>query len=126
MLDINEKEGKMRVKFRLGAAWYDFRLNYLDLWSAFTMNTLSEPEFDAIWRPLVEFENAELEHFEYNIKPEISVVSNISDRKLLPKASPSQLYKAIIFIGAYNSLFLRTSIRFGTLLYIIIFQVIIY
>ena len=126
VLDINEKEGKMRVKFRLGAAWYDFRLNYLDLWSAFTMNTLSEPEFDAIWRPLIEFENAELKHFEYNIKPEISVVSNISDRKLLPKASPSQLYKAIIFIGAYNSLFLRTLIRFGTLLYIIIFQVIIY
>jgi hypothetical protein len=110
VLNVDENMGKTRVKFTLGTAWYDFRLNFLDLWGAFTMNTLSETEMNSIWQPVIEFENAELENFDYHRKPEIAVFRN---NTFTTRAPPEQLYKSIVYSGAYNSLLLRALIRFA-------------
>jgi hypothetical protein len=65
---------------------------------------------NSIWQPVIEFENAELENFDYHRKPEIAVFRN---NTFTTRALPEQLYKSIVYSGAYNSLLLRALIRFA-------------
>jgi len=110
MLDIDEKTGKMRVKFLLGTTWNDLRLVFLDLWEEFPMNTLTKAEMDSVWYPLIQYNNAELALFDYNIKAEISVMLNESASNF-SYAPPNQLYKAQMYQGSLNSLYWRATIR---------------
>jgi hypothetical protein len=111
ILNVDEKMGKFRVKFNLSVLWNDFRVNYLDLWYEYALNSISKEEMDLIWRPTLNFDNAELDLFDYNIKPQIFIVYNMSTTST--KASPSQLYKAVIFNGAENNFYLRSIIRYS-------------
>ena len=109
VLDIDEKIGNLRVKFRFLAAWNDYRVNFQDLWRGYAMNTISKEEMDVIWQPRINFDNAVPDHFHYNLKPDISVIYNMSTTwKIAP---PSQLYKAFVYSGLDNSFFLRALIR---------------
>jgi hypothetical protein len=110
MLDIDEKTGKMRVKFLLGTTWNDFRLMFLDLWSSTAMNLLNKAEMESIWYPFIVFENAELANFDFNVKTQIYVVQNVSVRNI-SYAPASQLFKAVVYQGSLNSLYWAASIR---------------
>jgi hypothetical protein len=109
VLNVDEKMGRIRAKFTMGAAWYDYRLDFLDLWGVFTMNTLSETEMNLIWQPVIEYENAELENFNYHRKLEIAVLRNTT---FITRTPSTELYKSKVYNGAFNSLLLRAQIRF--------------
>jgi hypothetical protein len=53
ILTVDEKVGRIRLKFRLNTAWNDCRLNFLDIWATTALNTLSEEEMAAIWQPII-------------------------------------------------------------------------
>jgi hypothetical protein len=109
ILSVDEKMGKMRLKFRLAAAWKDCRLQFFDLWYWTAMNTLDHEEMDAIWQPVINFDNADLDQFHYNQKPEVSVVFNRST--IWTRATPNQLYNAYVYPASFNSFLLISKIR---------------
>ena len=110
VLYVNEEIGKMRIKFMLSAAWNDYRLHFLDLWNITSLNTIRQDEMEAIWQPILNFDNAEQELFDYNLKTEISVIWH--DSAPFSLSPPSELYKANEYYGAFSSLYQRSVIRF--------------
>ena len=110
VLYVNEEIGKMRIKFMLSAAWNDYRLHFLDLWNITSLNTIRQDEMEAIWQPILNFDNAEQELFDYNLRTEISVILNDSAPPSL--SPPSELYKAYEYNGIFSSLYQRSVIRF--------------
>jgi Low-density lipoprotein receptor domain class A/Neurotransmitter-gated ion-channel ligand binding domain len=109
VLNIDEKIGKLRLKFRLSAAWNDCRLEFLDLWYLSTMNTLDPEEMNAIWQPVINFDNADLDHLHFNQMPEICVVYNSTTT--WTRAAPNQIYNAYVYPASFNSLLLVSVIR---------------
>jgi hypothetical protein len=110
VLNVDVKKGTIRAKFCLSIAWYDSQLSFLDLWWYDSeKNLLSDIEMNSIWKPVVEFENSEMENFDYHRKPEIIV--NFSEPDPSP-APPTQLYNSLVYKGEINSLILREIIRF--------------
>jgi hypothetical protein len=106
---VDERKGKMRAKFILSIAWYDLHLSFLDLWNDSKKNLLSDAETNSVWKPVVEFENSEMDNFDFHRKPEITV--NLSEPAPSP-APPTQLYNSLVYNGEVNSLILRELIRF--------------
>ena len=111
VLDVDEKMGKMRIKFRLSETWNDYRLNFLDIWDGYAMNSLSTEEMALIWLPTVNFDNAELYQFDYDLELEVSVVS-YDTYTYWTLAPASQLYKSMVFSGSEKSFYMRSIIRF--------------
>jgi hypothetical protein len=110
MLDIDEKTGKVRVKFLLGTGWNDFRLEFLDLWPVYERNLLSSEETEKIWHPLIEFDNVELAHFDYDKKEQIYIMTGQS-RDNITYTPSSALMKAEVYQGSLNTLYWKALIR---------------
>jgi hypothetical protein len=110
MLDIDEKTGKVRVKFLLATAWNDFRLEFLDLWLVTEKNLLSREETEKIWYPHIEFDNAELAHFDYDKKEQIYIITG-QTRDSFNYTPTSALMKAEVYQGSLNTLYWKALIR---------------
>ena len=110
VLGVNENMGKMRIKFRLSETWNDYRLNFLDIWDGYAMNSLITEEMALIWLPTVNFDNAELYQFDYDSELEVSVVNDTYTYWTLAPAS--QLYKSMVYSGSEKSFYMRSIIRF--------------
>ena len=109
VLNVAELDGKIRLKYVLSMDWIDTRLSFLNLRGLRALNTLNEDEFGAVWRPEVYYDNVELDRFEVNVSPGISVVTNSSYQAHL--VTLSDLYNAQEFEGASNALRWSTKAR---------------
>ena len=57
ILDIQEVQNMMSLKFDLGTAWFDSRLNFYNLKTNPQMNTLISAESQMLWVPTILFFN---------------------------------------------------------------------
>jgi hypothetical protein len=90
--------------------WYDVRLSFLNLRGLRALNTLNDDEYASVWKPELYYDNVELDKFEVNVAPAISVVTNSSYTSHL--VAMSDLYNAQEFEGASNPLRWSTKARY--------------
>jgi len=73
VLDINIKDGFVKLKLNITAAWYDQRLLYVNLNTDIRLNVLGMADFDKVWKPEIIFANKDTNPYYINIDPEINI-----------------------------------------------------
>lgn len=107
ILDVNEKDGTIRIQFRLVIEWTDSRLCFNNLKEKYFLNKLTEPETSKIWKPSIVLHDTDL--LNRNVHEEEIVYIKRGGQ---PKtAEISMLYNALVYSGKENILSLQTSLR---------------
>ena len=107
-LSINDKEGNIRIQFKIQMAWKDSRLKYTNLQNSFMENRL-DMKIENIWRPQMNYFDTDINKREEHRPATITVRKNNSD---IPyQAESSYLHNTLVYEGKYNTLQLDTWLR---------------
>jgi len=111
ILDIDINSGKVRLKLGIMLEWIDPRLDFLNLKSHSSLNTLNSNESGLIWKPDIIYVNKEPSDYYVNVEPEISIRINNS---IIPKTLDWNPYMATeyLYAGETNPLQWSTVIRY--------------
>ena len=108
ILDINDNEGTLKIKFDLDLKWIDSRLSFLDLKRNVT--ELSEEDVAEIWQPVLYFDD--INHAGRNIHIENTVMVERNRTSKPEYLSNYYIYNAISFKGKENYLQSMTRRRY--------------
>ena len=61
VMDINERENTVDLKFEVILEWRDHRITYNNLKEVSFLNTLTRDDMESIWLPIVVYQNTDQE-----------------------------------------------------------------
>ena len=106
VLDIDVRSGRVRIMVQVMLDWLDPRLIFINL-KTNTVNTMSQEEYDSVWRPLLIYTNMEPSLSRLVEEPGI-MVHRMEESKL---SGIEQADRAETFSGTYNSIQWSETIR---------------
>ena len=106
VLDIDVRSGRVRILAQIMVDWLDTRLTFVNL-KPNAVNSLSQEEYEAVWRPVLIYTNMEPTLSKLVEEPGI-IVKRVEQSRL---SGMDRVDRAETFSGSYNSLQWSETIR---------------